>query len=72
MVLTLIELSLVALVVWGMATGADTQRAKSQMPAGMVGVVLGRGAVCLVVLGVALVRAVTLWRIGFTRALGAV
>jgi flavin-binding protein dodecin len=68
-VLALIEIGLAALVVWGMATGAHTQRDKGQTTTSMVAVVLGLGAACLVVLGVALFRAVSLWRLGRLGAL---
>jgi hypothetical protein len=62
-VLALIEIGLAALVVWGMATGARVQFDKGQTTTGMVVVMLGLGAACLVILGVALLRAVSLWQI---------
>jgi hypothetical protein len=68
-VLALFEIGLAALVVWGMATGIHTQRANGQTTIGMVVIVLGLGVACLVVLGLALTRAASLWQRGRLSAL---
>lgn len=52
-----------------MGTGAHTQWDKGQMPAWVVAVMLGLGVACIVVLGVALHRAGSLWRSHRTGAL---
>jgi hypothetical protein len=62
-VLALVEIALAAIVVWGMATGTSTQRANGQTSVWVVALMLGLGAACLVVLGVALSRAASLWEI---------
>jgi hypothetical protein len=62
-VLALIEVVLAAVVVWGMITGAGTQRRNGETEAWVVVVMLGLGAACLVVLGVGLLRAASLWRV---------
>jgi hypothetical protein len=68
-VIAIVEVGLAAFVVRGMVTGARTQRDKGQTTTGMVAVVLGLGLACVVVLGVAVVRAVALWRTGRSGAL---
>src|SRR3954468_7461376 len=53
-VLAVVELALAAVALLGMATGAHTQFDKGETSIGMVAVMLGLGAVCLVVLGIEL------------------
>jgi hypothetical protein len=69
LVLAVIEIGLAVVVVWGMATGTHTQRAKGQTSWVVVALVLGLGAAYLVVLGIALVRTVPLWQTGRLAAL---